>query len=119
MSKNLKQYCKVKKPWGWFEQFVKEEPVTVKIIAVKPQEALSLQYHNYRREYWRILSGEGEVSLGDTVLPAKAGDEYFIAEKQTHRIKAGNSQVKILEISFGKFDENDIVRLEDKYKRND
>jgi mannose-6-phosphate isomerase-like protein (cupin superfamily) len=117
MQKYLSQKNIVEKPWGSFEQFTKQDPVTVKIITVNPNESLSLQYHYKRSEFWKILSGEGELTLGDSVIDARQGDEYFIEKKQKHRIKAKESQVKILEISFGDFDENDIVRLEDKYNR--
>jgi mannose-6-phosphate isomerase len=107
----------VEKPWGRFEQFTKQEPVTVKILTVNPGESLSLQYHYKREELWKILSGEGELTLGDSLTDVHEGDEYFIEKKQKHRIKAGSSSIKILEISFGDFDENDIVRLEDTYNR--
>ena len=35
----------------------------------------------------------------------------------THRLSAGGGPVRILEVSFGEFDENDIVRLDDVYGR--
>jgi mannose-6-phosphate isomerase-like protein (cupin superfamily) len=108
----------VEKPWGKFEQFTKQEPVTVKIITVNPNESLSLQYHFKREEFWKILSGTGEITIGDSVMQANAGDEYFIEKKQSHRIKADQVVLSMLEISFGDFDEEDIVRLEDKYQRN-
>jgi mannose-6-phosphate isomerase len=108
----------VEKPWGKFEQFTKQEPVTVKIITVNPHESLSLQYHFKREEFWKILSGTGELTLGNCVTQANEGDEFFIEKKQRHRIKAKEAKIKILEISFGAFDEEDIVRLEDKYQRN-
>jgi mannose-6-phosphate isomerase-like protein (cupin superfamily) len=117
MEKHPVQKHIVEKPWGRFEQFTKQEPVTVKILTVNPGESLSLQYHYKREELWKILSGEGELTLGDSLTDVHEGDEYFIEKKQKHRIKAGNSQIRILEISFGDFDENDIVRLEDKYNR--
>ncbi len=105
------------RPWGSFSRFTEGEASTVKIIAVKPGESLSLQYHEKREEFWRILSGEGEVVVGESILPAKIGDEFFIQKGDRHRIAAGPSGIEVLEISFGQFDENDIVRLEDKYGR--
>jgi mannose-6-phosphate isomerase-like protein (cupin superfamily) len=117
MENYLSQKSVVEKPWGRFEQFTKQEPVTVKILTINPNESLSLQFHHNREEFWKVLSGEGELILGDSLIHVHEGDEYFIGKKQKHRIKAGNSQIKILEISFGDFDENDIVRLEDKYNR--
>ena len=117
MGTYLMQKHVVEKPWGRFEQFTKQEPVTVKILTVNPNESLSLQLHDKREEFWKILSGECELTLGDSTVCASEGDEYFIEKKQKHRAKANSSQVRILEISFGDFDENDIVRLEDKYNR--
>ena len=117
MNKYVSQKITVEKPWGMFEQFAKGEPVTVKILTVNPHESLSLQFHNNREEFWKVLSGEGELTLGDSTLLVGEGEEYFIEKRQKHRIKAGNCQVRILEISFGDFDENDIIRLEDKYNR--
>lgn len=108
---------KVEKPWGNFEQFTENELVTVKILTVKPHESLSLQYHHKREEFWKVLSGRGEIRIEDSVFAAKEGDEYFIGRGQKHRLRAEKEKIKILEISFGDFDETDIVRLEDKYQR--
>jgi mannose-6-phosphate isomerase-like protein (cupin superfamily) len=47
------------------------------------------------------------------------GDEFFIPKETVHQIKTSDSSVSILEIAFGNFDENDIVRLKDKYNRED
>ena len=46
----------------------------------------------------------------------KSGDELFVLQNTTHRLEA-ITEMKILEISFGKFDESDITRLEDDYNR--
>ncbi|MBW2970443.1 phosphomannose isomerase type II C-terminal cupin domain [Candidatus Woesearchaeota archaeon] len=108
---------KEERPWGEFEQYCKNQQCTVKIITVKPQEELSLQYHNHRDEFWKVIKGKAQITLGDKIIEAKEGDEFYIPKKTKHRITTQESQVKILEISFGEFDENDIVRLEDKYKR--
>ena len=108
---------KEERPWGDFEQYCKNQQCTVKIITVKPQEELSLQYHNHRDEFWKVIKGKAQITLGDKIIEAKEGDEFYIPKKTKHRITTKESQVKILEISFGEFDENDIIRLEDKYKR--
>lgn len=117
MSYSLKKKYTEKRPWGKFERLATEEPVTVKIITVNPHASLSLQYHNLRNEFWRIINGSAKVIVGDNAYRAKEGDEFFIKAGQKHRIETNNSGVEILEISFGKFDENDIVRIEDKYGR--
>lgn len=107
----------VERPWGKFEQFTQNEPVTVKIITVNTGEAFSLQYHKKRTEFWQILSGNPEVFIGDKVILAKPGDKFEVSPETNHRIQARDFQAEILEISLGEFDEDDIVRLEDKYGR--
>jgi mannose-6-phosphate isomerase-like protein (cupin superfamily) len=113
---NMKKYISVR-PWGKFEQFTHNQLTTVKIISVKPRQQLSLQYHRHRDEFWRILEGNPIVQIGNKEQKAKEGDEFVIPIRAKHRITSGSKSVKFLEISFGKFDENDIVRLEDKYGR--
>ena len=41
----------------------------------------------------------------------------FIPSGSKHRIQASNSGCTVLEISYGTFDEDDIVRIEDDYNR--
>ena len=106
-----------KRPWGKFEQFTHNEISTVKIITINPKKRLSLQYHNKRKEFWRVIDGSGKVTIGSKVLNAKAQDEFVIKAKQKHRIKGGKNGIKILEISFGDFDESDNVRVEDDFGR--
>jgi len=106
-----------KRPWGEFIEFTRNSPSTVKILTVKAGEAFSLQKHSSRDEFWKILSGNGEVHLGDKTHEIIIGQEYFIPRNTNHRVVAGSSDVQILEISFGNFEEKDIVRLQDKYNR--
>ena len=112
----MKKYIE-ERPWGRFEQFCHNEKVTVKIITVKPDSKLSLQYHNHRDEFWKIIEGRGQIILGEELINVKIGDEFFIPKKTKHRIITNNNSLKVLEVSFGEFDEKDIVRLEDKYHR--
>ena len=105
------------RPWGGFREFVKNEAVTVKIIFVKKGEIFSLQKHHNRDEFWRVLSGNPDVTVGDKLMEAKAGDEFAIPRETNHRIGARDDDAEVLEISVGEFDENDIVRIEDKYGR--
>jgi len=106
-----------KRPWGGFEQFTHDEVSTVKILTISPKKRFSLQYHNKREEFWRILEGNCKVTIGNKVKKGKPGDEFKIGKKIKHRIQALSKTVKVLEISFGKFDEKDIVRLEDDFGR--
>jgi len=106
-----------KRPWGDFERFTLNEVSTVKIITVKAGESFSLQYHNNRAEFWKILKGEGVITVGNENHKATEGQEYYIPQKTNHRMQ-GITDISFLEIALGEFNENDIVRLEDKYGRN-
>lgn len=106
-----------KRPWGSFTKFSDNEKVTVKIITVEPNQAFSLQTHAHRDEFWKILSGNGFVTLDDNSLPIEIGSEFNIPRGTKHRLTAGSAPVSFLEIARGDFDENDIERIEDNYGR--
>ena len=106
-----------KRPWGSFEQFVKDKSCTVKIHTILPNRKNSLQFHKKRSEFWKILKGFPIITISKKVTKAKEGDEFFIPKNEPHRFAAQKTAVKILEISFGEFNEKDIIRLEDDYGR--
>jgi mannose-6-phosphate isomerase-like protein (cupin superfamily) len=57
------------------------------------------------------------VQLGNDTKLLAAGESITIPQKMTHRLIGAGTDAIILEISMGEFDERDIVRLEDDYKR--
>ncbi len=114
----LSHYQKEERPWGFFERFTLNEPSTVKILVVREREAFSLQTHQHRDEFWRVLDGEGSVTVGSAVEEAASGKEFFVPRNTPHRIEAGAGGIRILEIAIGEADEHDIVRLEDRYGRS-
>ena len=106
------------RPWGKFRRFTHSQLSTVKIITVKPGEVLSLQYHHHRDELWVVLDSGLRVTLDDRVWDPQPYEEIFIPQGARHRIAGvGDGPSRWLEISFGEFDEGDIVRLEDHYGR--
>lgn len=105
-------------PWGCEEWFCLNMKCTIKLLEVRPKQMLSLQFHHKRDEFWKIMTGEIEVIVGNIRKKAKAGEEFWIKRGTIHRIIGGKKKSEILEISLGHFDENDIERIEDKYKRN-
>lgn len=106
----------VKKPWGNFKQFTLNKKSTVKILEINPNQILSLQKHKKRNEMWYFLT-DGYAQLGNTRKKIKKGRVINIKKGVSHRLYAKNKRVLVLEVSFGNFDENDIIRLEDKYGR--
>lgn len=107
----------VEKPWGNFRQFTHNESSTVKILTLNPNEFFSLQTHQKRAEFWHMISGSGFIQIEDTKTKVEVGDELEIGTGMRHRIIAGPKGLQVLEISTGDFDEDDIVRYEDKYGR--
>ena len=105
------------RPWGNFVRFTSNESSTVKIITVNAGQSVSLQIHQGRDEFWHILSGSGEITIGDEKKPAQKGNEFFIPRQTKHRVTAGESGIEFLEISFGMYNEEDITRLQDDYGR--
>jgi mannose-6-phosphate isomerase len=111
-------WVRVEKPWGKFEQYTHNLPSTVKIITVDPGGILSSQYHYRRDELWVVLDPGAKVELGDEVLHPAPGEKLYIPRETVHRLSCvGKQPVRILEVSFGEFDEDDIIRLEDVYGR--
>jgi mannose-6-phosphate isomerase len=110
---------RVDKPWGSFERYTHNLASTVKIITVAPGGVLSSQYHHKRDELWVVLDPGAHVELGGVVVDPEVGEEIFIPRGTVHRLSVagGYEPVRILEISFGEFEEGDIVRLDDAYGR--
>jgi mannose-1-phosphate guanylyltransferase len=104
------------RPWGGFIKFIDQKPCTVKILQVKKGQSLSLQFHQLREEFWYLVAGKIQLTLGKKKKILKPGDQAYIPKKCQHRAKALEN-AEILEISTGKFKENDIVRIQDEYGR--
>jgi mannose-6-phosphate isomerase len=105
------------RPWGRFEKFHENQLSTVKLIYIKSNSRLSLQFHKERWEFWKIIKGTAQVELDGKILEVKEQQNVVIPKGAKHRVKALKDDCVILEISYGKFDENDIVRIEDDYQR--
>lgn len=116
-SMPLPHYKKEERPWGSFERFTKNEPCTVKILQVGAHKRFSLQRHSGRSEFWHIVAGDGRVQVGEVERAVKHGDEVMIELGMLHRITGGENGISVLEISFGEFREEDIVRVEDDFGR--
>ncbi|PIZ49759.1 hypothetical protein COY28_06075, partial [Candidatus Woesearchaeota archaeon CG_4_10_14_0_2_um_filter_57_5] len=109
----------VEKPWGYFDRLAYNRTCTVKVITLKGGQRLSLQSHKERDELW-IPLGEGLlVEIGDEVYHARPYQQVKIPCGARHRAYASQGKVRIVEVAFGTFDENDIERFSDDYGRAD
>jgi len=106
----------VKRPWGLFREFVLNKKCTVKILELHPYQRLSLQLHKKREENWFFLT-PGIVQIKNKKFKVKENQLIKVKKNTPHRVIAKKNKVKFLEISIGKFEEKDEIRLEDDYGR--
>jgi mannose-6-phosphate isomerase-like protein (cupin superfamily) len=105
------------RPWGKFEKFHENKPCTVKLIHVNPNSRLSLQFHNNRSEFWQVVRGTAVVDLEGENYVLNEGESLEIPKRAKHRLGALDDGCTVMEIAYGRFDEMDIIRLEDDYSR--
>ena len=120
--KGLKEgliHQKIYRPWGNYNSIIQDKKWQVKLINVKPKEALSLQLHRYRSEHWVIVSGKAKVEIEDKVLFLSENQSTYIPLGAKHRLtNVGELPLAIIEVQSGSYiGEDDIVRFEDKYGR--
>ena len=111
---------KVARPWGWYDSIDLEDRFQVKRIGVKPGASLSLQLHYHRAEHWVVVKGTAEVTRGKETFLLCENQSTYIPIGEVHRLKnPGKVDLEIIEIQSGSYlGEDDIVRLEDNYGRN-
>jgi len=108
----------VSRPWGTFKQYATNEDSTVSLMSVLPGQRLSLQSHTGRAELWIVIDDGAVVQVGDNIAEYKAGDEIWIPANERHRLSCkGDKPVRVLEVAFGNWQQDDIERYEDDYQR--
>lgn len=114
-------HSRVYRPWGNYRSIGLGDQYQVKEITVKPGAILSLQYHHHRAEHWVVVEGVATVTRGDDVFDLKKNESTFIPLGVKHRLENRTSEpLKIIEVQSGDYlGEDDIVRLEDLYGRNE
>lgn len=136
----------VDKPWGAYFRFSDDSieafmaefyperevsqtqaSVSPKILLVAPGAELSWQYHHRRSEIWKVYFKPVGVVLSDSDSLSETnvyqpGETITIAQGERHRIVGLDTWTLIAEIwqhedATNPSNEEDIVRLEDKYGR--
>ncbi len=107
------------RPWGRFDSIDRGESHQVKRIRVDSGGRLSLQYHHHRAEHWVVVSGTARVTVDDKVMDLGPCEQVFIPQGAVHRLENVTEEpVEIIEVQYGTyFGEDDIVRIEDVYGR--
>ena len=115
----MKNY-KESRPWGSFENLLDKKYCKVKEIIILPGQRPSYQYHHQRSEVWVIVQGEAKVTLNGVDTIHKANSVIQVPIGCPHRIENTSKDRKLIfiEVQQGSyFGEDDIIRLEDDYKR--
>ena len=111
---------RVEKPWGYELHWAKTDRYVGKLIHLNKGHALSLQYHNLKDETIYLQSGkmlfEIEVRGQRTTRELSPGDRVHISPKTVHRMTAVEDS-DVFEVSTPEL--HDVVRLEDRYGRED
>ena len=113
------EHRRVYRPWGHYESVDSGERFQVKRIVVVPGGKLSLQKHHHRAEHWVVVRGTAEVTVGDEVRVVHENESIYIPIGSVHRLaNPGRIALELIEVQTGSyFGEDDIVRLDDVYRR--
>jgi mannose-6-phosphate isomerase-like protein (cupin superfamily) len=86
---------------------------------VKPGGRLSLQKHHHRSEHWIIVRGAARVTIEQSERMVHENESVYIPVGAVHRLEnPGKIPLHLIEVQTGSYlGEDDIVRLEDDYRR--
>ena len=107
------------RPWGSFENIKVEPGYKVKKLVVLPGEKISLQKHLRRSEHWVVVRGKAKITKGKKIINLRENQSTFIKKGEIHRIEnVTKKELVLIEVQTGSYlEEDDIIRIEDKYKR--
>jgi len=110
----------VHRPWGTYTELESGNGYKIKNIEVKPGKRLSLQKHFHRNEHWVVVSGTAQVTVGDKSYLVRPNESTYIKMGEIHRLEnPGKIPVVMIEVQVGSYTgEDDIVRIEDDFKRS-
>tara|TARA_A100001388_G_C28765544_1_gene500504 strand:- start:1167 stop:2603 length:1437 start_codon:yes stop_codon:yes gene_type:complete len=113
------KHKKIYRPWGNYQSIIDDKNWQVKLIEVKPNQALSLQMHHYRSEHWIVVKGIAKVEIDNKVIYLNENESTYIPQKSKHRLSNPKDKIlTIIEVQIGTYlGEDDIIRFEDKYGR--
>ena len=113
------EHKRMYRPWGYYQSIDHGARYQVKRIVVTPGHRLSLQKHYHRAEHWVVVSGTAEVTCGEDVKIVHENESIYLPIGVIHRLSnPGKINLELIEVQTGSYlGEDDIVRLEDVYKR--
>lgn len=119
-SRVTEDHLKVHRPWGSVQALADGERYHVKRLVLKAGDRQSLQMHHHRSEHWIVVRGTAKVTLNGTARTVIENESIYIPLGATHRLEnPGKIPLELIEVQTGSYlGEDDIVRIEDDYKRS-
>jgi len=119
--KEFSLHTTVFRPWGSYTVLEELPRFQIKRITVNPGAKLSLQMHHHRHEHWVIVSGTARVTNGAEEILLYENQSTYIPAGTRHRLEnPGVISLELIEVQIGSYlGEDDIVRFEDVYGRQD
>ncbi len=113
-------HIKVHRPWGSYQSLDTGERHQVKRIIVKAGGRLSLQKHHHRSEHWIVVRGTALVTVNDLQKMVHENESIYIPIGAVHRMEnPGKIPLELIEVQTGSYlGEDDIIRIEDDYRRS-
>ncbi len=108
------------RPWGFYESLIHGDRFQVKRIVVMQGQKLSLQRHYHRAEHWVVVAGVALVTRDAEQVMVRENESIYLPLGCTHRLEnPGRIPLTLIEVQSGAYlGEDDIVRIEDVYKRS-
>jgi mannose-1-phosphate guanylyltransferase len=107
------------RPWGTYTILEDSDGYKIKRIEVKPNKRLSLQKHFHRNEHWVVVNGTATVEVEDKTFSLNENESTYIKAGDIHRLGNDTKEpLVIIEVQVGSYTgEDDIIRIEDDFKR--
>jgi mannose-6-phosphate isomerase len=109
------------RPWGSWHVIDVNSGYKIKRIHVNPGSRLSYQTHKHRSEHWVVVFGVATCTIDDATVVAGPGESVDVPKGAKHRLaNEGAEELVIVEVQHGAYTgEDDIIRLEDDYGRDE
>jgi mannose-6-phosphate isomerase-like protein (cupin superfamily) len=120
-SQVTEDHLKVHRPWGSYQSVDNGDRHQVKRIVVKPGGRLSLQKHHHRSEHWIVVRGAARATVNDLIKTVHENESIYIPVGAVHRLEnPGKIPLELIEVQTGSYlGEDDIIRIEDDYRRHE
>jgi cytidyltransferase-like protein len=99
---------KTERTWGYYRVLHEVPGIKVKELTIDPGQAISMQYHNHRSEFWMVSEGRASVytlKLGPEpvfVDELSAHEHFWVDQGLWHQLRNNTDRaLKIVEIQYG------------------